>query len=240
MGTLKYKPVKIGNIWYIKKPRGYLKTPNGTILGSTNETDINNIVNQINEMGEDPTLEWSTYALLASYFDFAYPENTEHLLESISSELESDPIYQELAFIMAYINLSISEILGDPIYDFLEKIGFFHAWCEIREEHGNAILLDPLKEVLKKEIRKYSRKGLISFVYWSAHVNAPLSLLAYFHDKRTYSKISRLLHRDRDLWPFIPKELSKHMKAIYKFASSVDEREEVISNFESHNRMKEK
>lgn len=240
MDTLKYKPVKIGNIWYIKKNRGYLKTPNGTILGSANETDINNIVNQINEMGEDPTLEWSTYALLASYFEFAYPENTEILLEAISKGLESDPIYQDFAFIIASNDLSISETLGDPIYNFLDKIGFIDAWCEKREKHIHTILIGPLKEILKKEIRKYSRKGLISFIYWGAHFCAPLSLLAYLHDKKTYSKISRLIKRDRYIWPFVPNELSKHMKTIYKFASSVDEREEVISNFESHKRMKGK
>ena len=240
MGTLKYKPVKIGNIWYIKKPRGYLKTPNGTILGSTNETDINNIVKQINEKGEDPTLEWSTYALLASYFEFAYPENTENLLEAISSGLESDPIYQELSFILGFNDMSISGTLGEPIRNFLDKIGFIDAWCEKREKNIRTILIGPLKDILKKEIRKYSRKGLISFVYWCAHFSAPLSLLAYLHDKKTYSKISVLIKRDRYIWPFIPNELSKHMKTIYKFASLVDEREEVISNFESHKRMKGK
>lgn len=229
-----YEYVKCSDCWYIKKKGGFLKSPGGLPLGSTSKKVIVQVCKHLNQFGNRPSEYWSLYSLLCSYYDFASADKTEKLISSLCSAFEYDPLYREVAFITAFNNLSISEMLGDEIYSFFSDIGLFSAWNEENTDQGSMIHLTPLLEMFKKELGKYSRKGVMTFVYFTAHFGAPFTLLAYLHNPKTYKTCAKLLRRDRMEWPFLPNELNAQMKMLAEFAKSEDDMELIIFNFPAH------
>jgi len=214
-----YSLVSAQNVWFIHSPNGTIETPGGMPLGSSSKEIALQTIDDLNAYGPDPSEHWSIYGLLCSYMDFASLKDRSKLTEAIISELEGDPIYNQL-------------MPEEPFRSFLARIG----WCcgtrkEQMEAWGDESIA-PARHAFRKHLESCSLKGLAALSYGCAHFHAPLTLAALLDDKSRVVAARELFAKSgMVVWPFNPRYFDTEMTNFCKVAESEDDREMLLEAY---------
>jgi hypothetical protein len=199
MNPSKYSPTLRGNVWFVGVAENLLTTPRGIPLGSLCRPLVEKAALDCEHYGEDPSAEWSTYALLCSYMEWAGQDGRPALVDAIISETESDPLYN--------------------------KLGGVELWREKLQLPDDGQFM----ELLKSHLNALSSRTLIALVYGCASFHAPLALSLWMAKKIAAKQLNGLLSAHLVIWPFPPKDHKKNMILLRDFAAVPDDREQVIA-----------
>ena len=161
--------------------------------------------------------------------DYIPEESVQEILKAIASSVSSDLIFRQINFSLAMPGSDIEEDLDPAILEFLKRMNFLKCWNREKEYCD----LKEIQRLLSRHIsEEYTRKGIVSFVYFTAHFDSPLAFLIYLQEKGARDSIEILLKEKTFDFPFLPNNFTTEMNFLLEFASSEDDREEIIKIFE--------
>jgi hypothetical protein len=162
--------------------------------------------------------------------DHAAEENRAGLIKAIVSELEDDPVYQNVAMMMTVSPGSlVSKVDRDPSLMFLKEIGILESWTQTSDAGVSRVHLRPLENRLRSYLGSRTRKCLMALVYSCSHFHAPLVLAGLFAGRLKACDAKEELERSAgQTWPFAPKDCTRKMADLALFAASAEDREIVL------------